>query len=87
MEIKPDNVKSAIKNLNNWKRGITGGTWVTAIAALEKQMPKKVVSLNGLNETRCPCCDGVFGYSLELDEYTGEKFYYCYNCGQRLEWK
>lgn len=57
-----------------------------AIAALEKQIPKEVISNNGLNETRCSKCDGVFGYSLELDEYTGEKFDYCYGCGQALKW-
>ena len=57
-----------------------------AISALEKQIPKEVISHNGLNETRCPKCDSVFGYSLELDEYTGEKFDYCYGCGQALKW-
>ena len=54
-----------------------------AIEALEKQVPQKVKKYKGLNETACPECGIAFGYY----EYDDEKFYYCYNCGQRLSWE
>lgn len=57
-----------------------------AIQALEKQVPKKVESFNNLNETRCPECRFVFGYSIELGEYDGEYYNYCVDCGQKLDW-
>ena len=58
-----------------------------AISALEKQMPKKVECFNGLNETCCPECHFVFGYSMELGEYDGENYNYCVECGQKLDWE
>lgn len=54
-----------------------------AIEALEKQVPQKIKKYKGLNETACPNCGFAFGYY----EYDDEKFYYCYNCGQRLSWE
>jgi hypothetical protein len=53
-----------------------------AIKALKKQVPKKVIKHEGLNETSCPGCRFVFGYC----DYEGETFDYCYNCGQKLSW-
>jgi tRNA(Ile2) C34 agmatinyltransferase TiaS len=50
---------------------------------LEKQVPQKVKKYKGLNETACPNCRFVFGDY----EYDDEKFDYCYNCGQRLNWE
>lgn len=41
-----------------------------AIAALEKQIPKKIA---GLHDDRCPCCN----YPVILEKY-------CPNCGQKL---
>jgi hypothetical protein len=54
-----------------------------AIKALEKQVPQKVKKYKGLNETACPKCGIAFGYY----EYDDEKFDYCYNCGQKLDWE
>ena len=51
--------------------------------ALEKQVPQKVKKYKGLNETACPECGIAFGYY----EYDDEKFDYCYNCGQKLDWE
>lgn len=53
---------------------------------VEKQVAKKVESFNSLNETRCPGCRFVFGYSIELGEYDGEYYNYCVDCGQKLDW-
>jgi len=54
-----------------------------AIKALEKQVPQKVKKYKALNETACPECGFAFGYY----EYDDEKFDYCYNCGQKLDWE
>lgn len=54
-----------------------------AIKALEKQVPQKVKKYKELNETACPECGIAFGYY----EYDDEKFDYCYNCGQKLDWE
>ena len=43
----------------------------TAISALEKQIPKKVIA-----HQHCPCC---------ARDVIGSGFY-CWNCGQRLDW-
>lgn len=59
-----------------------------AISALEKQTPKKIIYDYGLNETRCPRCNTIFGYTYEEDE-TEDMYYapYCYECGQCLDWR
>ena len=59
-----------------------------AISALEKQIPKKIIYDYGLNETRCPRCNTIFGYAYEEDE-TEDMYYapYCYECGQCLDWE
>lgn len=56
--------------------------------ALEKQTPKKIIYDYGLNETRCPRCNTIFGYAYEEDE-TEDMYYapYCYECGQCLDWE
>jgi len=54
-----------------------------AISALKKQLPQKVKKWEGLNETACPECGFAFGYY----DYDDEKFEYCYNCGQKLDWE
>ena len=43
----------------------------TALEAVEKQIPKKVVA-----HQNCPNCD---------EDVIGSG-YYCWNCGQKLEW-
>ena len=59
-----------------------------AISALEKQTPKEIIYDYGLNETRCPRCNTIFGYAYEEDE-TEDMYYapYCYECGQCLDWR
>jgi hypothetical protein len=56
--------------------------------ALEKQTPKEIIYDYGLNETRCPRCNTIFGYAYEEDE-TEDMYYapYCYECGQCLDWE
>ena len=49
-----------------------------AIQALEKQIPKKVLSTQDKEFALCPCCNGK-GLS--------DKQKYCDNCGQRLDFK
>lgn len=58
------------------------GHFEVALEAMRKQVPQKVKKWKGLNETACPC-----GFALGYYEYEGEKFDYCYNCGQRLDWE
>lgn len=83
MEIMQGDVKTAIRNLNNWNLRITGGTYLTAVAALEKQVAKKPVREpavwpDGCDYVRvfCPICHE----DLSRDEK------YCSECGQHLDW-
>ena len=48
-----------------------------AISALEKQMPKKVIRVSNNRTDGCSECYVEFY----------EKFNYCPNCGQRLDWE
>lgn len=85
MEIKPDDVKSAFREIDNWNKNITCGTSLTVLRSLEKQMPKKVarepaVWPDGRDRVKlfCPTCHD--GYELSPDEK------YCSECGQKLDW-
>lgn len=50
----------------------------TAVEALEKQIPKKVIFQSGFKGLRyCPCCNVRFiGWGMK----------YCGECGQALDW-
>ena len=50
-----------------------------AISALEKQIPKKIISCidNGHNGRKCPNCNVIL--------CNGQKEY-CSRCGQKLDW-
>ena len=63
-------------------------TALITIDALKKQTPKEIIYDYGLNETRCPRCNTIFGYAYEEDE-TEDMYYapYCYECGQCLDWE
>lgn len=65
-----------------------GQACMEAISALEARQSKKIVYDYGLNETRCPTCNTIFGYAYEEDE-TEDMYYapYCYECGQCLDWE
>lgn len=81
-----DGIKRAVKYFKIIRKKRIGGTsdfYDLAINALKKQVPQKVKRHKGLNETACPECGIAFGYY----EYDDEKFDYCYNCGQRLDWE
>lgn len=52
-----------------------------ALAALEKQIPKKINEYN-----RCPCCD-TYNEVIEKRKNTVKKdTCYCWHCGQALDW-
>lgn len=87
------------ESINHFKYGISHDifsepvtTYVnTAVAALEKQIPKKVVC-EGDDEgdsVYCPCCNVCIGSK----EFVWEDFYYrdwkpmhCQECGQAMVW-
>ena len=87
---KTINVISNLKHLiiNIIGNEINEKEFDTTISALEKQAPKEIIYDYGLNETRCPRCNTIFGYAYEEDE-TEDMYYapYCYECGQCLDWE
>ncbi len=52
----------------------------TAIAAIERQIPKKVIDDTEFG--MCPYCHGEFNSEL-VSEYNVK---YCLHCGQALDW-
>nr|DAH78426.1 MAG TPA: zinc-ribbon containing domain protein [Caudoviricetes sp.] len=48
-----------------------------AIQALEKQIPKKVLSTQDKEFALCPCCNGNGLFNKQK---------YCDNCGCKLDW-
>lgn len=56
------------------------------VAAIEKQIPKKVISYCGAKEAfACPVCGTFQDFkckTLELRDVSD----YCYKCGQKLDW-
>lgn len=52
--------------------------------ALEKQIPKKPEK-NEYNYFICPCCNSD-DYSLMHDSNYADRYNYCHNCGQALDW-
>lgn len=62
-------------------KGLDNGMVGAAVAALEKQVPKRVADRH--MKTVCPACRE----SLYLEDLNVvEKSRYCPDCGQRLEW-
>lgn len=53
-------------------------------AALEKQIPKKVIL--GYDEQDSICCPNCKGELMSMDWYDHWKCNYCEVCGQALEW-
>ncbi|MBQ8796146.1 MAG: hypothetical protein IJZ54_06955 [Clostridia bacterium] len=55
----------------------------TAISALEKQIPKEVISQPYFygQELHCPFCNFLIGWEYEIDKD------YCRKCGQKLLWE
>ena len=58
-----------------------------AIAALEKQIPKKPKNVrndcDGMKAFDCPCCGEFSGYYAVLPARTSK---YCGCCGQAIDW-
>jgi hypothetical protein len=84
--MKPE---EAIDEINNYIRMFATQEYSQealndAIDALKLQIPESVKTYTNLNETVCPECGYVFGYANE--EYDGEEYKYCLNCGQALKW-
>ena len=57
----------------------------TAIAALEKQIPKKPEK-EAEDNLLCPACGGFLGYESECKEEPYQ-LPYCSGCGQAIDWE
>jgi len=81
-----------IWNSNGYINLCTSDDMRNAINALEKQIPKYVIS-EGNDESdwvHCPCCNEILG----INESVYDAFYdnnwnpiYCHKCGQALTWE
>ena len=60
------------------------GYYLTAIEALEKQLPKKVENWNG--QASCPRCKRLFGNMADIEMFCHWDSDCCNHCGQRLDW-
>ena len=58
--------------------------YLTAIEALEKQLPKKVENWNG--KASCPRCKRLFGNMADIEMFCHWDSDCCNHCGQRLDW-
>ena len=61
----------------------------TAISALEKQVlkkPKKKEENQYSTFYDCPCCGGYLVSKIDGELCGGQKYKYCYRCGQALDW-
>ena len=82
------NGKEAIERLilhKGW--GFSEGTMTAldmAIKALEKQVPKKVILEDDGDVLLCPSCGIDFMGSMSDPDHDP---YYCFECGQALDWK
>ena len=78
---------SAVKSGKSYELNQAGYSEIsTAIEALEKQIPKKVIF--GHDEQDAICCPNRETEIAMMDEYRYESVFYkhCPNCGQKLDW-
>lgn len=68
---------------NREKIDMEDALW-TAVQALEKQIPKKVIL--GYDEQDSVCCPNCKGELMSMDWYDHWKCNYCEVCGQALDW-
>lgn len=61
-------------NENSWSQEYKDAVDV-AVEALEKQIPKKIISKDDYAD--CPACGGIIHYWSDC---------YCHNCGQKYVW-
>lgn len=62
----------------------------TAIKALEKQIPKKPkIKKDGYRTISydCPYCGRYFVSEICGELCAGMKYLYCFNCGQKIDWR
>lgn len=79
------NTKFSVNNeAEEQKCRVYQAAFKTAIEALEKQIPKKPEK-NEYNYFICPCCNSD-DYSLMHDSNYADRYNYCHNCGQALDW-
>lgn len=58
--------------------------YLTAIEALEKQLPKKVENWNG--QASCPRCKRLFGNMADIEMFCHWDSDCCNHCGQKIKW-
>lgn len=75
-------IEEAIKDIKeNIQPSVGGKSLEMAIAALEKQIPKKARGIRYFGEAGyyiglCPCCKSG----------NNSEFQYCWDCGQAIDW-
>ena len=72
-----DRIQNAIRHIQT---AVDVDPWAAQIAvdAMEKQIPKKIISKDDDDYGDCPVCGKILRYRSEA---------YCYNCGQKYVWK
>lgn len=68
----------------------TGKAFDMAIQALEKQAPKRVVTVKRAKdfiEYVCPVCPHILATEMVGEGRFGAQVAYCSGCGQRLDWE
>lgn len=70
--------------LSDWRQYRKIGTLEECRAAMEKQIPKKVVRYGNRNY-KCPCC-GESAKTETGDSFIDYRLDYCDGCGQKLDW-
>lgn len=85
-------ISEAIKELRNIPTSATTSdthrkretVFDMAVAALEKQMPKKPAMTCKNEVIHCPNCDYDLMGGVEIDAEDDPE--YCWKCGQKLDW-
>ena len=64
------------------------GVEATVIKALEKQIPKKphISKEEYAIHYKCPVCGCRFISKIDGEYVAGNKYIYCYICGQAIDW-
>lgn len=60
-----------------------------ATSAIKKQIPKKAKKKEENQYSTfydCPCCGGYLVSKIDGELCGGQKYKYCYRCGQALDW-
>ena len=60
-----------------------------AVETLEKQIPKRPkIKKEGFKSISydCPICENYLVSEIDNELVAGQKYNYCYKCGQRFDW-